>query len=213
MQHFLGSDAVDAALLTAGAAVVAAFIGAAISWVRDLSFTARRARVLDESAKRIQFWREWVEGLEAIAYTSAIDRMNAESEMRRTAETVKAYFGDPEQMWEWSASEFKAYRARPSWKRWLLLYKQPSPSARRMRWMLYAMPIAGFFEVLMLHSRWGSYIRPAGLHRPFSFERFTVLLFALLLCLVFLRTRVIRAEDSYVKHHLWEVPSANRYRS
>jgi hypothetical protein len=154
--HLLAPHVVDAALLSAGAAVIGAVISGAISWVRDLGVWARRARVIDEATKCVQFWSQWQKALQEFDDPTNGVRLEAEEQIKRVAENVKAHFHDLRPVSEWSAAEYLAYKASlPRWRRFFLLYIQPSNEARLQRGLVYIGPILLILEVMIFH-RWPS---------------------------------------------------------
>jgi hypothetical protein len=196
MTHLSISDTVYAALLTGGAAVFGTVVSGAISWARDLGVSARRARILDEATKCVQFWSQWQKALEEIGDSTSGVQLEAEVHIKRVAEVVKAHFHTLRPVSEWSAAEFNAYKASlPGWRRFLLWYLQPSSEARKKRGVIYTGPILLILYTIVFR-HWPFLLGGS----PISFRLALIAIPVTLISLFpIFRLGVIRTERKYVQ--------------
>jgi hypothetical protein len=117
-------------LVAAGIALLRTLITVGIGWLKDREVSTRRMKQIEESAKRVEFWRNFVGTAEALFSEDEVAqfRDRAKAEVIGASLEVESIFratepGEPPDL----RSEVEIFRDRlPWWRRWFLIYVPPS---------------------------------------------------------------------------------------
>jgi hypothetical protein len=134
-QLFANSKAFFSAMSQAvSGTVVVALTALFLTWLRDLSAAARRARFLDYVTKSVEFWSKALQALSEIRQTTQAERDMAEEEIRRCILLAQRGIEARRASTEWTVVEFLNYRQGIAvWRRAMMLYREPSKAARLLR--------------------------------------------------------------------------------
>jgi hypothetical protein len=133
-------------LLGIAVTLIVGISGIISSWLLDLTQSSQRRGILEDSAKRLEFWKSWVQ------CTSALEPLSAEQTKRARIEFERCSLVVADAYRHWpnpnirTPEEFKDYISKISWLRRLaMFYKSPQGnfySARLAVYLGVLMPIA-----------------------------------------------------------------------
>lgn len=107
-------------------------------WLRDLSSSASRRRLLEDVTKRVEFWDLWVQKSSLLGPLTDEETKRAKEELGRSSEVIYEalrYWPTPK---TWTRKDFESYLARVGWIPWLFMrYELPTEKAKTARWAVY----------------------------------------------------------------------------
>jgi hypothetical protein len=148
-QHVSLTDDLVKYILSPAIALVVGVLGVAVSWAKDLNSSARRLRQIDESTKRVEFWDAWKKAAQWISteettdnFPGGLDKQIREElsfSARIVIQTRTRQLGERD-----SVGPFR---------RFCLLYRMTSESARSLRIFAYFLFLNPIFAVTVTSVR------------------------------------------------------------
>jgi hypothetical protein len=127
-------------------AIFFGFIGAVLTWVKDWSASARRGRLLDQAARRVEFWTRWLDAVKVHGIATTTEQVAAaHSELSKAADVVHEALRFWPLPQNWTPNDFKVrWEKLGIIRRLFMLYDLNNRKARWERLALYAFALGIF---------------------------------------------------------------------